>query len=91
MWSIDVDETSQEHYIPGDLVVFTGHLYSPDYVYAEHYNPTARTIGIVVGTSGGPIADILYRVYWLKARRITEVVSGHIKLLYAQNKTPSSR
>ncbi len=83
--SIIIDDYDEEYYLTGDLVIFTGYMYSPDYVYVEQHIPQKRSIGIVMGSVGGYYQDVLYRVYWLKTRRITEVVSGHLRLLYAQN------
>jgi len=77
-------EYTEEYYLIGDLVVFTGYTYSPDYAYVEQHIPASRAVGIVVSTVNGYYQDVLYRVYWLKTARITQVVSGHLKLLYAQ-------
>jgi hypothetical protein len=84
MVSSDEGDYTEDYYLIGDLVVFTGDTYSPDYVYVEQYIPARRAVGIVVATVNGYYQDVLYRVYWLKTGRITQVASVHIKLLYAQ-------
>ena len=76
--------TDVEDYIVGDLVIFTGYLYTPDYVYADQYDYKHPNLGIVVGKVRGHYEDVLYRVHWLKEQRVTEVVGGHIKLAYQQ-------
>jgi len=70
-----------DEYTAGDLVIFTGYLYTPDYIYINQYEH-ARTIGIVLGHSSGYYENGLYRVYWLRTGRVTEVVGGHLKLAY---------
>jgi|ETNvirenome_6_85_1030632.scaffolds.fasta_scaffold26082_2 hypothetical protein len=71
-----------EDYMVGDLVIFTGYLYTPDYVYADQYDYKHPNLGIVVGRVRGYYENILYRVHWLREHRITEVVGGHIRLAY---------
>ena len=71
-------------YVPGDLVVFTGYLYTPDYIYAEQHDRALRTIGIVLGRSTGVYEGVLYRVYWLREQRESEVVGDHLRLAYVK-------
>tara|TARA_R110002020_G_scaffold63344_1_gene169160 strand:+ start:688 stop:945 length:258 start_codon:yes stop_codon:yes gene_type:complete len=72
----------------GDLVVFTGHLYTPDYVYVEQYDQSRCTMGIIIDNKSGWYRDVLYRVYWFRDARVTEVVGGHLRSPYYQNKQP---
>lgn len=78
-----------DDYVAGDLVIFTGYLYSPDYVYAPEDTRAEKNLGIVLGTVGGHYKNILYRVYWLQAGKETEVVGSHLRLAYVrENKQP---
>jgi len=69
-------------YVLGDLVRFTGYLFSPDFVYDADFGDE---LGIVVGLHMGYSPAVLYRIYWLKTGRITETVAGHIKLAYVRS------
>jgi len=76
-------------YMVGDLVIFTGHLYSPDYTYTAEHTRAEKNLGIVLSTVGGHYKNILYRVYWLNTARETEVVGSHLRLAYMrENKRP---
>ncbi len=76
-------------YMPGDLVVFTGYLYSPDYTYTAAETRAEKNLGIVLGSAGGHYKNVLYRVYWLHNSRETEVVGAHLRLAYTrENKRP---
>jgi|15BtaG_2_1085339.scaffolds.fasta_scaffold15243_3 hypothetical protein len=70
-------------FVRGDLVIFTGYLYTPDYVYIDQYEP-ARNMGIVIGPSSDYYDGALYRVYWFRTKRITETTAGHMRLAYIQ-------
>ena len=70
-----------DEYSIGDLVIFTGYLYTPDYIHMDRYD-NVRTIGIVLGINLSHYKNVLYRVYWLKTGRIAEVVGTHLKLVY---------
>ncbi len=63
----------------GDLVVFTGNLYTPDYVYVEHHDRTKLNMGIVIDNKNGWYRDVIYQVYWFRGARVTEVVGGHLR------------
>lgn len=69
--------------VPGDLIVFTGYTYTPDYVYKEHYNNEPE-YGIVVRSRTGFYEGSLYDIFWLKTGRITQCPLGHIKLAYTR-------
>ena len=70
-------------FVRGDLVIFTGYDYTPDYVYVEDRSPRSGELGIVVSNSrNGYYSDVLYRVYWLGTGHITTVVSDHLRLAY---------
>ena len=74
-----------DNYAPGDLVIFTGYLYTPDYIYADQYDRNKIQIGVVLGTSRGVhYENVLYRIYWFKTNRISEVISAHIRLAYVR-------
>tara|TARA_Y100000994_G_scaffold8416_1_gene7076 strand:- start:504 stop:779 length:276 start_codon:yes stop_codon:yes gene_type:complete len=76
-------ELEAEHFVIGDLVTFTGYLYTPDYVYTEEELRGKMQLGIVIGTTkSGYYENILYRVHWLRTARVTEVVSAHLHLVY---------
>jgi hypothetical protein len=71
-----------DDYVVGDLVIFTGPPYTPDYIYADNYDYKHPNLGIVVGRAFSHYEDILYRVHWLREHRVTEVIAGHIRLAY---------
>jgi hypothetical protein len=80
-----LDGLKVQYYVVGDLVIFTGHLYTPDYTYVEHYNYSKLKVGVVLGIiNNNYYNDVLYRVYWLATGRITSTVSGHLKLAYTK-------
>jgi len=84
MWS-DIHDHYSLSYVKGDLVVFTGYLYTPDYIYIDQYDRNQLQVGIVLGTSqDGHYENVLYRVHWLRTNRISEVVAGHLRLAYTQ-------
>jgi hypothetical protein len=72
-------------FVVGDLVKFTGRLYSPDFVYIEQFDDKDE-YGIVVGLGSGAYANILYRVYWFNHGRVVETVAGHMQLAYVVEK-----
>ena len=80
-----IPDDKVQYYVAGDLVIFTGHLYTPDYTYVEHYDYSKLKVGIVLGTVNDDYYnDVLYRVYWLASARTTSTVSGHLKLAYVR-------
>ena len=80
MGPIDYDE---ELFSIGDLVEFIGYNYTPDY-YVDNDDQMLGIVVEEVNTSLGYITNTwLYRVYWFKTKRISEVVAGHLKLVYA--------
>tara|TARA_Y100000593_G_C4309820_1_gene337807 strand:- start:1257 stop:1520 length:264 start_codon:yes stop_codon:yes gene_type:complete len=75
--------TKVEDYVIGDLVVYTGYLLSPDYLYVEQYDYTSLKVGIVLEAfSDEYYNDKLYRVYWLGIGKTTTTISSHLKLAY---------
>ena len=81
----DYRELKAHSYVVGDLVVFTGHIHSPDYTYVEHYDYETLRVGIVLDIVNDEYYnDSLYRVYWLKADRTTTTISSHLKLAYTR-------
>jgi hypothetical protein len=84
----EVDENEKvDYFIPGDLVLFTGHLYTPDYVYVDQYDRQSATIGVVLDSFsyGNYEKSIMYRVYWFRDMKITENVAGHLRLAYTRH------
>lgn len=72
-------------YVKGDLVIFTGYAYAPDFVYVDDYAPMAKSIGVVIGDArNGYYSDVLYRVYWFTSGHITTVVKDHLRLAYVK-------
>ena len=72
-------------FVKGDLVMFTGYDYTPDYVYIEDRSPGSGDLGIVISNSrNGYYSDVLYRVYWLTTGHITTVVNDHLRLAYVR-------
>jgi hypothetical protein len=81
----DYDKLETSEYVAGDLVVFTGHLFTPDFMYAEQF--TGRLdYGIVMGHARGAYSEYIYRVYWFSHARIIETVPGHMRLAYVNEK-----
>ena len=78
LWPID----STDYFVAGDLVIFTGYMYTPDYVYVEQYNRDKHTLGVGLSTVDNFYEHVLYRVYWFDTARVTEVVAGHMRLAY---------
>ncbi len=73
----------EREYVVGDLVRFTGYLFSPDFVYDTGFE---EELGIVVGVDMISYAPgVIYRIYWLKTGRVTETAAGHIKLAYVRS------
>jgi hypothetical protein len=83
MASLNYDDA--ELFKVGDLVEFIGYNYTPDYyVHDDEY---ANMLGIVVEevvmTSMYITSSTwMYRVYWFKTKKITDIVAGHLKLVY---------
>jgi hypothetical protein len=78
MAPINYDE---EMFKVGDLVEFIGFNYTPDY-YVDNDEQMMGLVVEEVSTSMGYITNAwLYRVYWFKTKKITEVVAGHLKLV----------
>ncbi len=77
------DDINTIQFVKGDLVSFEGFKYSPDYLYEDADD--AYKLGIVVSAGQGYMEGILYRVYWIKERRMTETVGAHLKLLYIRD------
>jgi len=65
----------------GDLVVFNGKLFTPDYTYVDQTIESYATVGIVVSAyaHGNYIDSCIYRVYWFKSGRSTQTISGHLR------------
>jgi hypothetical protein len=70
--------------VSGDLVIFIGYTYTPDYVYREHYAREPE-LGLVIGVAGGYYHGGMYKVFWLKAGVATEVPAGHLCLAYTDH------
>ncbi len=86
MYDFGFGESDADIFVIGDLVAFTGYLYTPDYVYAEDQMRGRLQLGIVVGNvSGGHYEAKLYRVHWLNSGRVSEVVRDHLHLVYLRN------
>jgi len=66
-------------FMTGDLVIFTGYRYTPDFIYTQADMPY---LGIVVGSTRSPAGDGMYSVYWFKTMRVTATVGGHLELAY---------
>lgn len=75
-------DKEEAKYSVGDLVVFNGRLFTPDYTYVDQYNESYATVGMVVRVYayGNYIDSCTYRVYWFKARRCTQVIGGHLRM-----------
>jgi hypothetical protein len=81
MWSI-YERYVYDQYIVGDLVIFIGYLYTPDYVYIEQYD-ASPLVGIVLGGGlYGQCDNKLYRVHWFRTGRQSEVAASHLRLAY---------
>ena len=65
----------------GDLVIFTGFLYTPDFMYTDNYGDT-RYLGIVLGPAGALSYGAAYNVYWFNRGNCTYTVSSHLRLAY---------
>lgn len=77
-----------EEYMVGDLVTFAGKLYTPDYTYVDAYDTEKPLLGIVISVmTCGSIAPraYMYKVFWLTKSRVSEVVGGHLRLLYTRD------
>jgi|TARA_R100001594_G_scaffold149233_1_gene206441 hypothetical protein len=75
----------EDIFVTGDLVMFTGYLYTPDYVYADQFARDRAQLGVVLGAvTHGQFEDMLYRVHWLRTNRISEVVGAHLRLAYVR-------
>lgn len=66
-------------FVTGDLVIFTGYRYTPDFIYTQNEMPY---LGIVVGAGRSAAGEGMYSVYWFKTRRVTSTVAGHLELAY---------
>ena len=85
MGTDDYSELHVHQYVVGDLVIFTGHVHSPDYTYVEHYDYTTLKVGIILDVVNDEYYnDALYRVYWLKIARATTTIASHLKLAYTR-------
>jgi hypothetical protein len=76
-----------EEYMIGDLVLFAGKLYTPDYVYVDEFDTRDPLLGIVVNkkTYGNYVPNsMMYTVYWFKKKRSTDVIGAHMRLAYAR-------
>jgi hypothetical protein len=74
------DETRR--FNKGDLVVFTGHRYSPDFVYHDGFEDDYH-LGIVLGPANSLTHPyIIYYVYWFRIGRIVHTIASHMKLAY---------
>jgi hypothetical protein len=72
-------ERTKFEFVIGDLVLFTGYRYTPDFVYTQNEMPY---MGIVVDVGRSPAHEYMYSVYWFKTKRITATVAGHLELAY---------
>jgi len=65
----------------GDLVVFNGKLFTPDYTYVDQTIESYATVGIVVSVyaHGNYIDSHIYQVHWFKSGRTTQTISGHLR------------
>ena len=81
--SADHNNTPAE-LVAGDLVVFTGYTYTPDYAYREHYNKDPE-LGIVIRPARGNYHAGIYKIFWLKTGRSTECQVGHLRLAYTEH------
>ncbi len=81
----DIEEYDDTSFVEGDLVVFTGRMHSPDFVYVEQFDDRPE-YGVVIGRAGGPYSNVLYRVYWFNHERVIETVGGHMRLAYVIEK-----
>lgn len=82
-------DLEDDNFMAGDLVAFTGYLYTPDYVYEQEQLRGKLKLGIVLGTVLGTVhsgyyENLLYRVHWLNTGRVSEVVGAHLHLVYLQ-------
>ena len=76
-------DLEDDNFMVGDLVAFTGYLYTPDYVYEQEQLRGKLKLGIVLGTANsGYYENLLYRVHWLNTGRVSEVVGAHLHLVY---------
>ena len=77
----------------GDLVVFCGYNYTPDFII---YDPTRDgTMGIVIRRLSNISVNMApnslyrgYRVYWFKSRDITTEIRDHLKLINVSGDWP---
>ena len=80
----DIDELAVREFVPGDLVIFTGNLYSPDFVYVEQFDDKPE-YGVIIGP-GSAYSNVMYKVYWFNHGRIIDTVAGHMQLAYIAEK-----
>ena len=80
-----IDDYDAREYVPGDLVVFTGHMFTPDFMYVEQFTGKLD-YGVVIESKRGIYEDTLYRVYWFGHGRIIDTVPGHMRLAYVHEK-----
>jgi len=73
------DSQNKFEFVAGDLVIFTGYRYTPDFIYTQNETPY---LGIVVGAGGSRAHEGMYSVYWFKTRRVTSTVASHLELAY---------
>lgn len=68
----------------GDLVEFIGYNYTPDYYVDNEYDNMMGIVvqEVVINTTYITSSTWMYRVYWFKTKKITEVVAAHLKLVY---------
>ncbi len=81
----NIGDYAKAEYVVGDLVVFTGRLFSPDFMYIEQFTGK-KEYGIVVGPARGAYANTMYRVYWFNHGRVVDTVPGHMRLAYVLEK-----
>ena len=79
------DQPQVADYVVGDLVIYTGHILSHDYLYGAHSSIDYRKLkaGIVLEAINDEYYNnTLYRVYWLGIGKVTTTISSHLKLAY---------
>jgi len=71
-------------YQPGDLVEYMVYHYTPDLYYQDE--ELDRTLGVVIEAVKHPeyiVEPWMYRVFWFTTGRVTEVPSGHLRIISA--------
>ena len=79
-----LDYDKAELFKVGDLVQFIGYNYTPDYYIDDDSNNMMGIVieEVVMKSVYVTSSTWMYRVYWFKTKKITDVVAGHLKLVY---------